>query len=302
MNFTKILPIAHRPGNAGDALPGAWCYALTLFTWWRERTVMSSLSAFTGRWQTTRLFSAARLVPLGVWLLAGCATARGDVHDPLEPVNRAVFAVNRVVDGLVLEPAAEVYGLVVPRPVRRMVRNLLDHLAAPVVFVNALLQGERERAGITLGRFMINSTLGLFGLFDFAAELGYLEQDEDFGQTLAVWGAGEGVYLVLPLLGPSTVRDFVGSAVDTMLLDPAGLALSGEAQLARLATEAVVTRYELDPLLDDLERSSLDFYAAVRSSYLQRRRAEIRNGAPAPFDDSVYRETPDESFEDPANR
>lgn len=236
----------------------------------------------------------------GLVLLAGCASGGADRNDPLEPVNRAVFAFNQVVDGLVLEPAAELYGLVTPRPVRTGVRNLLDHLASPVVFANDLLQGERERAGVTLGRFMINTTLGLFGVYDMAANFGYHRHSEDFGQTLAVWGVGEGPYLVLPLLGPSNPRDALGRIVDAFLLDPGTHVLPQGARLARTGTEAVVTRFELDPVLDDLERSSLDFYAALRSSYSQRRQSEIRNGAPPPLDSPVYQEFPeDDPFADP---
>lgn len=233
--------------------------------------------------------------------LGACTTARSDVHDPLEPMNRAVFAFNQVVDGLVLEPAAELYGLVTPKPVRTAVRNLLDTLAAPVVFANDLLQGERERAGITLGRFMVNVTLGLCGLYDMAAEFGLQQHSEDFGQTLAVWGVGEGPYLVLPLLGPSNPRDFLGQLVDSFLFDPAAYFLPAGAQTARMATEAVVTRYELDPVLDAMERSSLDFYAAIRSNYTQRRRAEIGNGAP-PLPASLDEELLDDPYADPEGK
>jgi phospholipid-binding lipoprotein MlaA len=223
-------------------------------------------------------------------LLTSCASGTHEPNDPLEPVNRAVFAFNQVVDGLVLEPAAELYGLVTPRPVRTAVRNLLDHLASPVVLANDLLQGERERAGVTLARFMINSTLGAFGLYDMAANFGYLRHSEDFGQTLAVWGVDEGPYLVLPLLGPSNPRDAVGRVVDLLLLDPNTWLLPQSARLTRTATDAVATRFELDPVLDDLERSSLDVYAALRASYSQRRQSEIRNGAPPPLDSPAYQE------------
>lgn len=233
-------------------------------------------------------------------ILSGCATVGSgrSPGDPFEPVNRAVFGFNQIVDGLVLEPAAEIYGLVTPRPVKTAIRNVLDTLAAPVVFANDLLQGERERAGVTLSRFMINSTLGLFGLYDMAAEFGYRGHDEDFGQTLGVYGVGDGPYLVLPLLGPSNPRDALGLVVDTLLFDPFGYVAPAEASYARTATEAVVTRYELDPVLDDLERNSLDLYAAIRSSYRQRRQSEIRNGA-APAE-AVYEELFDDTFEDPA--
>ncbi len=235
------------------------------------------------------------LLVLGL-TLAGPARAEENNGDPFEPFNRAVFAFNRVVDGLVLKPASELYGLTVPGPAKTAVSNLLDTLRAPVVFINDLLQGERERAGITLSRFMINSTLGFFGLFDMAAEFGYVRHREDFGQTLAVHGVGEGPYLVLPLLGPSNPRDAIGLLVDSFLFDPMGYLASTRARTVRTATSAVVTRYELGPSLDELERTSLDFYAALRSVYQQRRQAEIRNGAPP--SDAGYEDIFDETFDD----
>ena len=224
------------------------------------------------------------------------ALAEDENGDPFEPFNRAVFEFNRVVDGLVLKPASELYGLVVPDPAKTAVSNLLDTLRAPIVFVNDLLQGERERAGITLSRFMINSTLGFFGLFDMAAEFGYTRHEEDFGQTLAVHGVGEGPYLVLPLLGPSNPRDAVGLVVDSFLFDPMAHLAPLRARIARTVTGTVVTRYELGPSLDDLERNSLDYYAALRSVYRQRRQAEIRNGAPPP--EAGYEDIFDDIFDD----
>ncbi len=201
-------------------------------------------------------------------------------EDPLEPLNRAVFAFNQTVDGLLLEPAAELYGLILPEFVQRRVRGVLTNLAEPGVFVNDLLQGQRKRAGVALARFMINSTLGVAGLFDVAALLGHEAHDEDFGQTLGVWGVSAGPYLVVPLLGPSTPRDLLGRAVDATVFDPFGLVAPRSWRVARTATAVVVRRHELDPLLDELEASSLDFYAAMRSSYLQRRQSAIAGGRP----------------------
>lgn len=300
-NFAKILSIPPSRHNRAMRLPAARSYALTTPPgWWRQRGRPKVEGKTPGCGGRCRIACArlALLVSL-IGGLAGCAAGGGAENDPFEPVNRAVFGFNRVVDGLVLEPAAELYGLVAPRPVKTAVRNLLDNLTAPVVFANDLLQGERERAGTALGRFMVNSTLGLFGLYDMAAEFGLRAHSEDFGQTLAVWGAGEGPYLVLPLLGPSNPRDLAGRIVDGFLLDPLTYLAPASARAARSATEAVVVRYELDPVLDDLERNSLDFYAAVRASYRQRRASEIRNGAPPPLDPSLYQEFPDDPFADP---
>ena len=151
--------------------------------------------------------------------MAGCATTQApassqEVADPIEPVNRAIFSFNMFVDTWLLEPVARGYRFVTPEPARRSVANFLANLRSPVIFANDALQGERERAGITLGRFMINTTLGVAGLFDPASALGYHRHDEDFGQTLGVWGVPSGPYLMLPLLGPSNGRDTAGRVGD----------------------------------------------------------------------------------------
>ncbi len=228
----------------------------------------------------------ALLAALPLMLRVAPAAAE-PVDDPLEPLNRAVFALNRVMDGTVLEPLAEFYDYAVPDYGKRRVADFLANLRAPVVFVNDLLQGERERAGVALGRFLVNSTLGLFGLFDIAARLGLPSHEEDFGQTLAVWGVEEGPYLVLPVLGPSNPRDLVGLLMDGFVFDPAAWVAPGRFRLGRAAAAAVVRRAELDPFLDELRARSLDEYAALRSAYRQRRAAAIRNGRVA-VDESLY--------------
>lgn len=236
-----------------------------------------------------------RPVPFGVLLavLVAAAPARAqDGDDPLEPVNRVVYGLNELADVMLIGPVAQAYGEL-PSPLRTAVRNVLDNLRAPVIFANDLLQGETDRAGTTLARFMINSTIGLFGLFDLASELGHPKHGEDFGQTLAVWGVGDGPFLVLPLLGPSNLRDAAGLVVDRLALDPWGELASSEVGLARNGAEAIDTRQRLDSVIQDVRRNSLDPYATVRSAYRQRRAAEIRNGRP-PAGRSAY----DEIFEE----
>lgn len=228
----------------------------------------------------------AAALALGLTALAGGVEAQ-TVADPLEPVNRAVFAFNQYADRFVLEPTARAYRTVAPVPVRRSVRNFLANLRSPVVFANDLLQGERERAGTTLGRFMINSTLGVFGLFDPAKALGHPPHWEDLGQTLGVYGVGDGPYLMLPLLGPSNLRDAVGRVGD-FFLDPwPQCCLGFEEQLARRGGEVVSEREANIELIEDLEAGSIDLYATVRTIYAQRRAADIRNGAP-PADQENY--------------
>lgn len=212
--------------------------------------------------------------------LAPGAPRAATVSDPLEPLNRGIFEFNRVVDRFVLRPVTDAYVLTVPEPGRRGVTNFLENLRSPVIFVNHLLQGEREQAGVTFGRFFINSTMGIFGIFDFASMVGMEpRQDADFGQTLGTYGVGGGIYIVLPLFGPSTLRDAGGRIVDAFVLDPLPYVADQELLWARQGVGAVDTRYRYGDLLDDLEAQSLDFYIAARSAFLQNRAARIRKGS-----------------------
>jgi len=222
-------------------------------------------------------------------LVAGPALAQDDENDPLEPVNRAVFQFNRVLDGLILEPAALMYRMATPQFVRDGVQNFLANLSTPVVLANDLLQGEFGRAEKTLGRFMLNTILGFGGLIDVGGRVGMPERHyEDFGQTLAIYGIGEGPYLMLPVLGPSNPRDAVGRAVD-LLFDPLFFLAPADVNYARFGANAVTFREENIETIDELERGSLDFYAATRTLVRQLRANEIRNGAPAPIED-IYNE------------
>jgi len=223
-------------------------------------------------------------------LLSGCAARPSDpedlkyyreTSDPLEPMNRVVFQFNEVADKVLLRPMAIGYKTVIPRPVRTAIRNFLNNLRGPIVLMNDLLQGEGARARDTMGRFMANTILGVGGLIDIASGAGIPYHDEDFGQTLAVWGVEPGPYLVLPLLGPSNFRDAVGEGVDGAA-DPAGIYIRNE-----YGFEGTAVWYTVDvvdwraanlEVIDDLRRSSLDFYATVRSAYRQRRSSEIANG------------------------
>ena len=231
-------------------------------------------------------------VVLSAVLIVGCATAPdpGDaeavaeykqINDPAEPAMRGVFAFNQAVDKVVVRPAAGMYRHLVPPPVRNGVHNALNNLRSPVVFVNDLMQGELGRAGVTFMRFLINSTIGILGFGDPATDMGFEYHTEDFGQTLAVWGIADGPYLILPVFGPSNPRDAVGLAVD-FLVDPFNWWAANTdrewATYGRGGTRAVDERARNFDALDDLEKSSLDFYAAIRSLYRQRRADEISNG------------------------
>ena len=225
-------------------------------------------------------------------LLQGCATpppnsdpdvlaAYHEANDPIEPLNRYFFEVNRAADFFVLKPTSEIYAGVVPAPARNSIGNALANLRTPTTLASDLLQGELDRAGNTAMRMTINSTIGIAGLFDVADELGFAPHTEDFGQTLAVWGSDEGPFLMLPLLGPSNVRDTLGLGVD-YFLDPATWLVWHDdgarwAQYTRQGVGAVHARSVLGGTLDDIERSSVDYYAAIRSLYRQRRQSEINN-------------------------
>jgi phospholipid-binding lipoprotein MlaA len=201
-------------------------------------------------------------------------------NDPLEPVNRALYEVHDVIDTYALRPLAVAYRHVVPAPVRTGVGNALANLRSPVILLNDALQGESERAGNTLGRFLVNSTLGVAGILDVATNLGLPAHEEDFGQTLASWGIGEGPFLFLPLLGPSNPRDLAGFGADiaSQPLNWIGQGDTVEAlRWGWAGLAAVNTREGLIDIVDDVEATSLDPYATFRSAYRQRRRTLIAN-------------------------
>jgi phospholipid-binding lipoprotein MlaA len=204
-----------------------------------------------------------------------------DGRDPLEGLNRAIFAFNEFVYKWTLTPAARGYNKVVPEGGRNTISRFFSNLGAPVVFANDLLQGQFTRAGTTAARFVINSTIGMLGFGDPAADMGLAKHSEDFGQTLAVWGLGEGFYLVLPLLGPSNPRDAVGKLFVDNYFDPLGYYLDNtdrsEWSYVRAGMNGFVTYADIVEDMDNLRQTSVDFYGALRSLYRQRRSAEIRN-------------------------
>jgi len=200
-----------------------------------------------------------------------------DDNDPLEIPNRMFFAFNEALDFAVIRPIAVTYRFIVPTGVRDTVRNFLRNLRTPVTLANDLLQGDLERAEVTFTRFFINSTIGILGLFDIAAESGFNYHEEDFGQTMGTYGAGEGFYLVLPILGPSSLRDGGGRIID-ILMDPLTYLAPTEVGLARAVTSGVDYRSRSIDTLDELQADSLDFYARVRSLYRQSRENDINNG------------------------
>lgn len=231
--------------------------------------------------------SGTAAVLLTALFFTGCAHQQVEApHDPAEPFNRKMHDFNMGLDRYVLGPVSRGYVKVTPDPVRRSVTNFFTNLDTPRVAVNNMLQGKPQEGGQDVARFLFNSTLGILGLFDVATDVGIPKHDEDFGQTLGVWGVGEGAYLVLPVFGPSSLRDGVGRVVD-MPLDPVFYLDSGPA-FVLTAIDVINLRANLDAAVRQLEQA-FDPYAFLRASYLQRRQQLVRDGRPDPnaetFDD-----------------
>jgi phospholipid-binding lipoprotein MlaA len=216
------------------------------------------------------------------FLTDGLSDPAPEPRDRYEKLNRGIWGFNQTVDRILLKPVSSGYRAVVPRVARRGISHMFDNLSEPWSFVNNLLQGKPGRALDNLGRFLINTTIGIAGLSDRATKMGIPPRPEDFGQTLAVWGVKSSAYLVLPILGPSTVRDGVGTGV-AYFADPYQLAINqtdlstwtkrGIAALSVVSVRADLTESGADAFLE----SSLDPYASARSAFLQRRATAIAN-------------------------
>lgn len=245
------------------------------------------LSNDTGR---ARLLALSALLSLAV---AACAPkppaddpdAVADyeqTNDPLEPTNRVFYAVNNGLDTVLLRPLALGYRYVVPTPVRNGVHNVLSNLGTPVQLTNDMLEGKPRRAGDTAMRFLINSTVGVLGVFDFASNWGYPNHDSDFGMTLANWGVPEGPFLFLPVLGPSDPRDAAGFGVD-QVIDPffwVGNPHGGVIKAfnwTRFGLNAVDARERVEDSLQSIKKTALDPYATFRSLYRQHRHSQIED-------------------------
>ncbi|MBX3590754.1 MAG: VacJ family lipoprotein [Burkholderiaceae bacterium] len=235
------------------------------------------------------------------WLLGGCATAGSPsaARDPLEPMNRAVFQFNDAVDRAVLKPVAQGYQDYIPENLRIAIGSVFGNVADLWTAVNQLLQGKPVEAVSDLSRFVLNSTLGLAGLADIATPAGLEKHHEDFGQTLGVWGVPAGPYLVLPLLGPSSLRDAPARIVDAqgdlvLAIDSAGQ--RNNAYLMR----TIDTRAQLLRAERLVEGAALDRYSFIRDGYLQRRRNQVYDGNPPPSDEDAPAYDPADDPEAPA--
>ena len=223
-----------------------------------------------------------------------------DSNDPLEDFNRYMFGLNMLFDKILFRPLAEMYRVAFPDIVQDAIRSILDNARTPVILVNNVMQGDFERAGVTIKRFGVNTVLGVGGIADVASMWGLEKHEEDFGQTLAVWGVEAGPYLMLPIIGPSSPRDAVGRVVD-FALDPLNWFLPGQPwagvdkvasyspaiHSARVGLDAVDMRAQNIESLDVVESNAIDFYSAIRSLYRQQRADQISNSNGSLIDDSA---------------
>lgn len=210
--------------------------------------------------------------------LLGCAT-NGDRRDPLEPINRGIYKFNDAVDKAVIKPVATGYKEVVPGPVRTAVGNFFSNLDDVLVLLNDLLQFKLEQAASDFSRLVWNTTLGIAGLIDVGSKMDLPKRNEDFGQTLGYWGVGNGPYLVLPFLGPSTLRDTVGLVVDSHF-DPLWQHDPISERNTAYGLHTIDTRARLFDAEKVLEEAAIDRYIFLRDAYLQRRRGLVYDGNP----------------------
>ena len=259
-----------------------------------------ALTLFARYGRRTTFFAVAMGLSLTV---AGCSVpgAGGGIHDPYEDGNRKVHEFNRSVDRALLRPVSKGYGKIANDDLQAVVGNVATNLSTPSVMVNNLLQGDIPGFGSNLYRFVINSTVGIAGLFDPAADLGGVQlADADFGGTLAAWGAPEGAYLELPLLGPSTQRDAAGKVVDLFTNPLSYVLVAPERHAGTVARvfDRVGTRDRFGDTIDSVLYESADSYAQTRLIYLQSRRFELGDAASGAYADP-YAETVTDPYEDP---
>ncbi|MBP7065595.1 VacJ family lipoprotein [Ferrovibrio sp.] len=283
-----IRPTQYVAGPSAGR-PGQWYDSPYLARYGGSQSASSMPAAsFTQASYSQASYSQAMPQAMG----AGTAGS-SEIWDPIEPVNRAFFAFNEVVDTFLLRPIAWLYSFT-PDVVKGGLRSAFTNLKSPAVLLNHTLQGNLGDAATTVGRFAVNSTVGVLGLWDAADDLlDWKGKPADFGQTLHSYGIGEGPFLMLPLLGPANLRDALGNGVDN-LADPLVYILNDNANLALTGAKVLVRREELLKPLDELRAGSLDYYATLRSSSQQQRRAFLRGANPA--DAAAARQAADDLF------
>ena len=237
----------------------------------------------------SRILTIAAIV-VALFFNVACTTIPADqkvASDPWEPMNRSIYGFNSTVDKATLKPVAKGYRAITPRPVRTGISNFFSNLTTPASALNNLLQGKPRNGASELGRFVVNSTIGIGGLFDISGHGGWEEHREDFGQTAAVWGIPDGPYVMLPFLGPNTLRDALTTPLD-LAANPLYHYDNTSVRDKLTVLRVIDLRYRLlatEKLLED----SKDPYVTIRESYLQNREFEIYDGDP-PTDDEFYDE------------
>jgi len=251
---------------------------------------LALMIASVSKWIAGGARRSVAAAALAAALAGGCAsgdTGAAEVWDPIETPNRFIFSFNRAIDVMAIRPITVLYRDWVPEPAQKSVRNVLDNLGEPVTAINEVFQGDPSRAATTMARFLVNSTIGVAGLFDVATSLGLTRTKEDAGKTIGMW-AGKGVepenggfYLMLPLAGPSNARDATGLMID-YAIDPfqiLPIAFNWDwfyYSAPRYGLTVIDYRSRTMFALDDLEKNSVDYYAALRSAYTQNRAELIR--------------------------
>ncbi|MDG2434201.1 MAG: VacJ family lipoprotein [Gammaproteobacteria bacterium] len=218
-------------------------------------------------------------IVLILFSLAGCSYQNELVYDSLDPfesTNRSMYEFNENLDKAILEPAADTYDYVTPKPFRKLVNNVFNNAKYPITIANDLLQGKGKEFIQDTSRFVINTTIGLAGIFDPAASMGFQYRDEDFGQTLATWGLPQGPYMMVPFLGPYTLRELIGDVVDGSFSPLLNLDNSNS-KIALNIADQIQKRSSLSALEEELY-SSFDPYLYIRDSYFQNRKYKISDG------------------------
>jgi phospholipid-binding lipoprotein MlaA len=216
---------------------------------------------------------------VAVLMMTGCATTQTASNDPLEGYNRAMYSFNDALDTAIIKPVAKGYDTVVPDPISQGVSNFFSNLNDITVIINDLLQGKFSQAMQDTHRFVVNTTVGVGGIFDVASLSGLEKNNEDFGQTLGVWGAEPGAYVVLPFFGPRNVRDTFGLVGD-ILTDPVTYVEGDDARFALIGTRVIDTRANLLKAEKVLDEAAFDEYAYIRDAYMQRREFLVYDGNP----------------------
>ena len=224
------------------------------------------------------------LIVITLSVISGCTTTPSHPGDPFEPLNRKMFLFNDNLDKAILKPVAKTYKTITPEPVDKGITNFFSNLGDVIVIANDLLQFKFQQAASDTGRLLVNTTVGLLGFVDIATDIGLPKHNEDFGQTLGYWGLNDGPYLVLPFLGPSSLRDTIGLSAD-IFLDPisyytrtSGNTSANRAVRATKGVEIVDKRADLIELEGVLEEAALDKYTYYREAYLQRRNYLVNDG------------------------